>query len=258
MSIVAIVPVASLAAANAALEEAGFGPRNFTVPAYAGPGATHAAMHAWDDPALLEALGDIAGVVVSETDDDPITAVKAIMAAQGAKWGDQAPALPTSGNATANTLYKFTDGTMWWCIQTFSRSTYGAHPSTYPALIRQVREPGSRLPWKQPIDQYDAYKLVNPFTGKADECTINGKTYRTKVDNNVWEPGGAQWEEIDANGNVVVPPPANEWPQWVQPTGGHDAYRIGDKVTFEGKRYVSKINANVWSPTGYPAGWEAV
>ena len=45
-------------------------------------------------------------------------------------------------------------------------------------------------------------------------------------------------------------------PDWVQPTGAHDAYNIGDCVTFEGQQYVSKINANVWSPAVYPAGWE--
>ena len=39
MSIVAIVPVAQMAAANLALEEAGFGPRNFSVPAAPFPGA---------------------------------------------------------------------------------------------------------------------------------------------------------------------------------------------------------------------------
>jgi hypothetical protein len=84
-----------------------------------------------------------------------------------------------------------------------------------------------------------------------------GKCWRTKVDNNVWEPAaGSLWDEIDAQGNVVVPP-ANEYPQWVQPTGGHDAYKIGDKVTFNGQRYTSKINGNVWSPTAYPAGWQA-
>ena len=49
----------------------------------------------------------------------------------------------------------------------------------------------------------------------------------------------------------------DEWPQWVQPTGAHDAYNIGDKVTFAGKKYVCKINGNTWSPTAYPAGWEA-
>ena len=48
----------------------------------------------------------------------------------------------------------------------------------------------------------------------------------------------------------------DEWPEWVQPTGAHDAYNAGDKVTFEGQHYVSLINGNVWSPTAYPAGWQ--
>lgn len=49
-----------------------------------------------------------------------------------------------------------------------------------------------------------------------------------------------------------------EWPEWVQPTGSHDAYNIGDKVTFNGKHYTSKIDGNTWSPEAYPDGWEAV
>jgi hypothetical protein len=36
--------------------------------------------------------------------------------------------------------------------------------------------------------------------------------------------------------------------------GAHDAYKIGDRVRFNGKVYESRINANVWSPSGYPAG----
>lgn len=47
-----------------------------------------------------------------------------------------------------------------------------------------------------------------------------------------------------------------EWPEWVQPTGAHDAYNKGDKVTFEGKHYMSLIDGNIWSPAAYPAGWE--
>lgn len=46
---------------------------------------------------------------------------------------------------------------------------------------------------------------------------------------------------------------------WVQPTGGHDAYNIGDKVhfpTINDPVYESLINANVWSPAVYPAGWK--
>lgn len=50
--------------------------------------------------------------------------------------------------------------------------------------------------------------------------------------------------------------PGDEWPEFVQPTGAHDAYKKGDKVTFEGQHYVSLIDANVWSPAAYPQGWE--
>ena len=48
----------------------------------------------------------------------------------------------------------------------------------------------------------------------------------------------------------------DEWPEFVQPTGAHDAYNKGDKVTFDGKHYISLIDGNVYSPTAYPAGWQ--
>ena len=47
-----------------------------------------------------------------------------------------------------------------------------------------------------------------------------------------------------------------EWPEWVQPTGAHDAYAKGDKVTYKSKRYISLIDGNTYSPDDYPAGWE--
>ena len=47
-----------------------------------------------------------------------------------------------------------------------------------------------------------------------------------------------------------------EYPEWVQPTGAHDAYNKGDIVSYNGTLYISLIDANVWSPEGYPAGWE--
>ena len=48
----------------------------------------------------------------------------------------------------------------------------------------------------------------------------------------------------------------DEWPEFVQPTGAHDAYKKGDKVTFNGKHYISLIDGNVYSPAAYPAGWQ--
>lgn len=50
--------------------------------------------------------------------------------------------------------------------------------------------------------------------------------------------------------------PTDEWPEYVQPTGAHDAYRVGDKITWNGKRYLCIFANCVWSPADYPAGWQ--
>ena len=47
--------------------------------------------------------------------------------------------------------------------------------------------------------------------------------------------------------------PAEEWPEWIQPTGAHNAYAKGAKVTHNGKRWVSTADGNVWTPGVY--GW---
>lgn len=50
-----------------------------------------------------------------------------------------------------------------------------------------------------------------------------------------------------------------EWPEWVQPTGAHDAYNMGDKVSHNEKHWVSLIDANVYEPTeSVPTLWEEV
>ena len=50
--------------------------------------------------------------------------------------------------------------------------------------------------------------------------------------------------------------PADEWPEFVQPTGAHDAYKDGDKITYNGQHYICKMDGCVWTPDAYPAGWE--
>ena len=49
---------------------------------------------------------------------------------------------------------------------------------------------------------------------------------------------------------------AEEYPEWVQPTGAHDSYNKGDKVSYNGSRYVSSIDGNTYAPDVY--GWEVV
>ena len=46
--------------------------------------------------------------------------------------------------------------------------------------------------------------------------------------------------------------------EWRQPLGGHDAYKQGDKVSFNGKVYKSKNDGNAHSPEANPQGWELV
>ena len=65
-----------------------------------------------------------------------------------------------------------------------------------------------------------------------------------------WTPEAAPslWVRIDN--------PSEEWPEWRQPTGAHDAYAKGDKVSYSGKHWTSTADGNVWAPGVY--GLEAV
>lgn len=53
---------------------------------------------------------------------------------------------------------------------------------------------------------------------------------------------------------AVAGDPREEWPEWAQPIGAHDAYALGDKVSHGGQRWVSTVDGNVWEPGVY--GWE--
>ena len=52
---------------------------------------------------------------------------------------------------------------------------------------------------------------------------------------------------------TLIGNPAEEFPKWVQPLGAHDAYMQGDKVTHNGKQWVSDANGNIWEPGVW--GW---
>lgn len=80
---------------------------------------------------------------------------------------------------------------------------------------------------------------------------------------------GKRIEEINTaisnlGGEVSEPeePVQEEYPPYVQPTGAHDAYHRGDKITFtDGKKYeciAPEGVAVVWDPVTYPAYWQEV
>lgn len=85
-----------------------------------------------------------------------------------------------------------------------------------------------------------AYEAIQPHTTQED-----------------WRP-----EITPALYKIYIPSETEEGeeviPEWVQPTGGHDAYNTGDKVIFEGKVYESLINGNAHSPAANPVGWKEI
>jgi hypothetical protein len=195
MSISATIPVANLAAANAALDAQGFGPSNFSVPVYTGPAPTHATLHAWTDAAFEAAVKALPNVTWSDADGTPFERVEAAIPVNSG-WGGNAPEL--TGTVTPG-LYRRTVGDtqqLWWVIQSYNTAIW-PDPTVIPALIRRARVPGEVAPWVQPLDQFDAYKLVNPFTGEPDSVTHNGQTWRVSqadgAGNNVWQPGVFGW-----------------------------------------------------------------
>lgn len=62
----------------------------------------------------------------------------------------------------------------------------------------------------------------------------------------------------DAQGTGESGSETDEWPEWAQPVGAHDAYSIGDRVTYNGRRYECLVDGCVWSPSAYPAAWQEV
>ena len=94
--------------------------------------------------------------------------------------------------------------------------------------------------WAYPVSYIVGNRVS--YGGKLYKCQ---QAHTSQAD---WTPDAvpALWVKVSVE----------EWPEWVQPTGAHDAYNTGDKVTYNGKRYVSLIDANVYSQDAYPAGWE--
>ena len=60
-------------------------------------------------------------------------------------------------------------------------------------------------------------------------------------------------EKVEEGGEEA---PSEEYPEWVRPTGAHDAYAQGAKVTHNGKKWTSNVENNVWEPGVY--GWTEV
>ena len=98
------------------------------------------------------------------------------------------------------------------------------------------------------VELFPAWVVVKAYAIN-DRVQYNGTLYKciqAHTSQSDWMPSAtpALWKTVSVD----------EYPEWVQPTGAHDAYNIGDKVTYNGQRYVCTSNANVYAPDVY--GWQ--
>ena len=79
------------------------------------------------------------------------------------------------------------------------------------------------------------YKVISEHTSQAD-----------------WTP------DVAVSLFVEISDPSIEYPEFKQPTSTETAYMKGDKITFNGNKYISLADYNVYSPTDYPKNWQLV
>ena len=148
-------------------------------------------------------------------------------------------------------------------LQPYDSTVYTGQPEDYPSLwgFYWSTDPAKALP-------FIALSTSPYMTG--DCCTEGGHVWRSTIDNNVWAPSAypTGWTDLGVIGAVEEPeqpdpapepepePEPTGYPDFVQPTGAHDAYQTGDIVKYNGQLYESTIDNNVWSPDTYPQGWK--
>lgn len=102
----------------------------------------------------------------------------------------------------------------------------------------------------QPMAMYDEWSAESVEYVLNDIRQYNGQLYRclqAHTSQATWTP------EAAASLWTRIADPAQEWPEWIQPTMAENAYASGAKVTHNGKRWISDVDNNVWEPGVY--GW---
>ena len=154
------------------------------------------------------------------------------------------PSLPSSGTLKIGEIYSYGNGAVM-VRQTHERTIYP--PEQTPSLFSFYRDNASaELAWMEGEKVEAGWKRT--YGGKTYECL---QAHQTQAD----------WTPDKTPALFVIPARPGEIPVWKQPTGAHDAYKKGDVVwypTLNSTKYESLIDANVWSPVTYAAGWRLV
>ncbi len=117
----------------------------------------------------------------------------------------------------------------------------------------KIEQAATFIPDEASIEYSSLFPTFNPYGHQyktGDRFRYKGELYKVLQEHTSqgdWPPDKA------VSLYVRIADPAEEWPEWVQPLGAHDAYPQGAKVSHQGKHWVSEIDANTYEPGVY--GW---
>ena len=143
--------------------------------------------------------------------------------------------LPEAGEWVERGIYSH-EGKLVICRQAHERTIYP--PDETPALFAVYREDAEQvLEW---------IKFEEVKTG-----------WRRKYNDVIYEVLQSHLTDFtpDLTPSLWKVVSLDEFPQWIQPTGAHDAYNLGDRVTHNEQNWESTINANTTEPEVTVFNW---
>lgn len=148
--------------------------------------------------------------------------------------------------------YKFYPETGTLILWDNADSTFGAQ-ALYSEMYESIAKAVETLDDEASEEVTDLFPFWSTDTEYAvgDKRQYNGLLYRcvqAHTSQADWTP-----DKVPA---LWVRTSTEEWPEWVQPAGAHDAYNTGDKVSHNEKHWISNMDANVYEPGVY--GWDEV
>lgn len=108
-------------------------------------------------------------------------------------------------------------------------------------------------------DAFGGKELFDFWSGDGVEYAVGDRTrygdelykcLQNHTSQSTWNPADSPslWVRIDD--------PSIEFPDWKQPKGSTDAYRIGAKVSHNSKHWINEVDFNTYEPGVY--GWVEV
>lgn len=101
------------------------------------------------------------------------------------------------------------------------------------------------------VEAYPAYQVGVVYPGGA-LFAYDGHLYQVIQAHT----SQADWTPDTVPALYLRRTPEGVIPEWMQPTGAHDAYALGAKVTHNGQLWESTTPANVWEPGVF--GWRLI